>query len=848
MKNLIAFLIVVFVAGGLYSQNKITISLVGSVTNFSTSEKLFGATLYMMQNGKTIGKSISDEIGQYTISGLVNTNVDIDLLVSKPGYASKKVLFQLDKLKLKNSRMTNLQLLEDLTIELFENQPGADLSFTKSSYAEKFFWDDKANGNYGACLPNEDFKKDIDDKVKEAYSKAQNNGLSKNYVSRGDIANKNREFEKAIAYYDTALLKTPNDSIIITKKNIVQNTIKKIKEEEESKKKYESLKSAGDDAFQKNNLTDAEQKYNLLLKDFPGDAYATSQLSKITNEKNQQALLKKNQEEATKLITQANTSKSAKKYDDAIAKLQQALKLDSTQKVTIEQNISSIKNIQSDAAIEIQIKNDLKTIDKLLKEKKFAEVQNSFDKIDSTISKYSDPILKNTYINQVNEGKGKLSQAKTQDDTEFETNLKKAQDLFDKGPSFYKDAENFLNGNVMKSRKNEPKVIILSEKITKMKDFVSQKKDAYTQIKNKKNNEAFTQLKSLRDNALKMGALISSSEINQLKNSIDSLDAILNPKNISNSNVSTNNNSNSNVGIQLKAPGELVTDNPVDVFNELSENYENQKNEGQENLADYKNELDKEADFQKKLNASRQEDENANLEQRKTEIELKALEQNKIPVQLQENLEESKRQHDISVYNKNIDNANQNEARDKQLQELKNEADSLTEFKLKETELKIENDIARIQETKNVIEKQSIESQKQNDSRAESMLHKKLDGEYAVFKTDSINAIQNESRINSVQNSKDFVIETKFSPNHLKDENGVEFKQGMTEKIYKIKNKDGFVTTIITRRVVVDKNGYGIVYEQNTNERGVNSFYKNGSPITEFVWMNESTGINLTNK
>ncbi len=846
MKNLIAFLIVVFVAGGLYSQNKITISLVGSVTNFSTSEKLFGATLYMMQNGKTIGKSISDEIGQYTVSGNITTSVPMELMISKPGYAAKKVLFELDKLKLKNANNINLQLLEELTIQLYENQPGADLSFTKTSYAEKFYWDENANSGNGACLPREKFKKDVDDKVNEAYSKAQNNGLSKNYVSRGDIANKNREFEKAIAYYDTALLKTPNDSIIITKKNIVQNTIKKIKEEEESKKKYEDLKSAGDEAFQKNNLTEAEQKYNLLLKDFPGDAYATSQLSKITNEKNQQALLKKNQEEATKLITQANTSKNAKKYDDAIAKLQQALNLDPAQKASIEKEISTIKNIQSDVITEEQIKNEIKSAEKLFKEKKYDDAINSYKNIDNYISKLTNQSLINSYSDLSSKGLKAVVDKKNQDGQEFKDQLNKAQDFFNKGA--YSDADKILKSDPMKSRMNEPEVKDLSEKITKMQNFVSQKKDAYTQIKNKKNNEAFTQLKSLRDNALKMGALISSSEINQLKNSIDSLDAILNPKNISNSNVSTNNNSNSNVGIQLKAPGELVTDNPVDVFNELSENYENQKNEGQENLAEYKNELDKEADFQKKLNASRQEDENANLEQRKTEIELKALEQNKIPVQLQENLEESKRQHDISIYNKNIDNANQNEARDKQLQELKNEADSLTEFKLKETELKIENDIARIQETKNVIEKQSIESQKQNDSRAESMLDKKLDGEYAVFKTDSINAIQNESRINSVQNSKDFVIETKFSPNHLKDENGVEFKQGMTEKIYKIKNKDGFVTTIITRRVVVDKNGYGIVYEQNTNERGVNSFYKNGSPITEFVWMNESTGINLTNK
>jgi hypothetical protein len=70
----------------------------------------------------------------------------------------------------------------------------------------------------------------------------------------------------------------------------------------------------------------------------------------------------------------------------------------------------------------------------------------------------------------------------------------------------------------------------------------------------------------------------------------------------------------------------------------------------------------------------------------------------------------------------------------------------------------------------------------------------------------------------------------------------------MTERIYKIKNKEGIVTTIITRRVVVDSNGYGVVYEQTTNDRGINSYTKNQQPITEFIWANESSGLNVFKK
>ena len=54
-------------------------------------------------------------------------------------------------------------------------------------------------------------------------------------------------------------------------------------------------------------------------------------------------------------------------------------------------------------------------------------------------------------------------------------------------------------------------------------------------------------------------------------------------------------------------------------------------------------------------------------------------------------------------------------------------------------------------------------------------------------------------------------VELKTTPNYLKDENGVLFpNNSLTEKTYQIKNKEGFVTKVIVRRVVVDPNGHGV--------------------------------------
>jgi hypothetical protein len=64
----------------------------------------------------------------------------------------------------------------------------------------------------------------------------------------------------------------------------------------------------------------------------------------------------------------------------------------------------------------------------------------------------------------------------------------------------------------------------------------------------------------------------------------------------------------------------------------------------------------------------------------------------------------------------------------------------------------------------------------------------------------------------------------------------------MTEKIYEIKNANGFVVAVIIRKVVVDQYGYGVVFEHTRNEKGISSFTLNGSIITEFIWFNQSNG------
>lgn len=820
----------------MHGQNRTNVSLVGSVLNFDTSEKLLGATLYFMQNGKTVSKSISDELGRYSIVANVSTDQPIDLVVSKPGYTSKKVLFDIKTI----GKATNVQLLEELVLQLHENCEGANLSFTKTEYAEKFKWD------VNVTIPDKNYKEQIDKRIIDECSKVEKRTNSKTYISLGDKAYKDKQFKKATAFYDSALAIIPGDSAILVKKNIVLDAIKVIKEEEVKKANYNSKKNNATNAFNNGDLVNAEKLYKEILLDFPGDVYATGQIAKIITLKNQQELERKNEAETIKLISQANSLKASKKYDDAIGKLQQAMALAPSRKEAINIQINEIKTLQSDILIEAEINKNLKVASDFFKNKKYDEAINTYKSIDQSIIKLSNQLLIDKYSNLSKQGSKSVIDKKNQEGEEFKKQLQKAQDNFDKGPAFYVEAEKILKGDPMKSRMNDPDVKKLSESIVKMKDFYKQKNDAYKEVRSKANNEsALTKLKSARNILTKLGAIAPTSEFSILNYSIDSLETIVNPK----KNLTQTNSNVSVTGNRLKAPGELITGNPNDVMNELESNVEAKKEQPYEKMTDLKNEIDNEAYFSSKLKASRQEDEIRLLEDKKTEIELRNIDQSKTNMQLQENLDEKKRQFETDLYEKKIQNENQNEVQSNQIQNWKNETDNLTNNKLIQNERKIENDMSRMEDIKNSNDMKANNNKNQNEELALSYQKTKTTAEYIQFKQDSLNAIADEKRSMEIQKMKDYQKENKLAPNHITDENGVEFPWNkMTERIYKVKNKEGFVTSIITRRVVVDKNGYGVVYEQTTNESGSNSFTKNGSPITEFIWANESTGINVIEK
>jgi hypothetical protein len=675
MKHLL-ILFLVFSSGIFYSQEIVTISIQGYVKNYSTKENLFGSTIYIVQNGKTIAKAVSESNGTYVVTGKVKVSIPFDVLTSKPGFSSKKVLVDLKSLKLKNANQTTLQLVEELTFELYENRPNVDLSFTKNEYAEKFNWD-------------------------------QDKFVA---VPEGRQSQMNSEVDLA---YDRA-------------KNI------------------NSKLNAAD----------------------------------------------------------------------------------------------SIKQAQNDANIEIQIKTTLAQADQFAKANKHADAIAAYAQVQTLVAKAYDQKKFNNFIATASAGAQSAKSKKDAEDLAFNGQLQIAKDKIALGRSGLTIANSALNSVPMKSRATDPVVIALKDQISKLQQYYKDMDAAYKIVKSKKNNaNALTALRNVFSTATANSKFTLSSEISQIKKSIDSLNNILNPPN----NQTVVNNTTTPTGNKLSAPGQKSSGNAKDAFNNLDNTTKTNAASKQEQMENAVNEVSYENSMNKKLNEARASDDVKEVNKWKDDKDQLILKEDTLAELRQYQMEDARQKNEYEKYKLDSLSLEKTYVQANQLQQLqidkevhdKNEKENLALVHQRQKEMVDQHiDQTQMQREEDII-KQRL--------RQSDMEIAKNDIETALYLSNTENRKKEEQRMYDQQNIAADKPVLRNQPNYLADSDGNIYANDSTyEEVYELKNEQGFVETVIIRRIVVDHYGYGVVYEQTKNAQGKSSYTRNGFSITEFEWQNES--------
>jgi len=793
----------------------------------------------MFQNGRMVSKSISDAKGSYFISGEIKTSDSFEIVVSRPGYVTKKILFDFTELKIQNPNGT-LQAMEELVIELFEIREGADLNFVKNTYAEKFNWDPSRN----IAVPEEKYKNDIEDKVLNAY-KLADQGSKTDRLKRllSSSLNKNA-YPDAIDNIDSILFYEPGNESLKSKRAELVKRIEKIKKDQENRDRFDAFKQKGDDAFARKNLDEAEKNYKDAL-DIIADKKVQNLLKNISDLRERESQIIANNEKLISLRNAADSLRKEKSFAESIAKLKALQVIDPTQRFKIQSEITDILKESDDFRFSTSIEKFIELAESQNNSDSLQQALSNYRRAETLIKKLSDQQLVDNYAKQIEKGIAKVSLKKSEKVQDFEEWLRKAYSHVLKGPDSYELALRILDSPPMKSRSTDSKVIVLKKQINSLNEMYGLKQQAISKY-DKDKSGALSEMKKALQIANENYQLILKDDFKQIKDSLTSWSG--------GSDLITNKNNKSiqvpvAAGLVVKSPGELYAGSNVDAFSDLLATIKKRKSKQSIILQDIENRTDYEKFFNSIIDDVRNETFSNEYQEFINTKEIDQVELNRLNAARQKNQQIS--QQNLEWLSEvNAEEVRKNQALSyNQEEQLKTEVSNLVNNELLN---QVDRERQFSEKENHWYNQQQITNRNshiQYNDRSVELNNQMNALDYELQRSDS--TIENErnkrnnyfERINFVDDN----FETR--PNFLKDENDSLFPSNqMTERIFKRKNSQGDVTSITIQRVVVDSNGYGVVYEMTSDESGNVFYFRNNANVPEYIWFNESSGTDVIQK
>ena len=883
MRNCIFLFFVLIVCRHVNAQ-LVEIIIPGSVNNFESKAKIFGATLYLVQDGITISKSITTNTGVYNIVGKLNTSIPFELIVSKPNHITKKVYFDFKNITTKGQDIS-VQAVEELIIELFALKKGITITIGPTDYAEKFTWDNDQK----IAIPDEQHKKLSEEKIINLYKDAEIAALLSILDSKATASAQAKNYENAIAYADSALALKQNDSILLKKKLSYQTALTSLLADEKKSDDVKLLLSSGDSLFILAKYPEASIKYNEVLKKDPLNISAKKKLDNIAALTVIQVSQASDAKELSKLLANAKKLETNAKFSDAIIELNKGLKLSisADEKSKIELYISNLKLKIKNSDVVTLIEKELKAAKKFDDSKDFnnskesylkinqyismldttnetkqaqivnkqidesigialknANELNSKDNYDLAIAAYKKTELlisalldvnkKNMKLDEVKEHIAEVEQKRKDKDKLYRDAIMNVTAAIDEGPKTFYVADDLFSKDPLKAKSSEKEIIDLKSRYTLVKNYFKDKNIKLKTVWLTDSIKAYQAIKEIYN--LAIISKVSQNELNKVMVSMDSLSSIISPKKLKI-------NSNSS-GTILSAPGVLVdTSNANASFQRLEFTRLSIEKGKSTYLVDLKNDLELEAYFRNMQQDVIRNESATAIQNSLTEIEvLNQLKTNESNLRA-EALKALVQENDYIIYQRELAATLMHESAASSIQSDKNKMDVYL-LKEKEREDSIHALAQQILKANmNAIDLKNSELAKSSDLSAANLQVAKNKVELEIYRRDSLSKVSKELTAKMLVDQSNQVESGVRSPNYIRDEKGVCFPwNAVTEKIYELKNANGFVVAVIIRKVVVDQYGYGVVFEHTRNEKGISSFTLNGSIITEFIWFNQSNG------
>jgi hypothetical protein len=876
----------------------------GSVTNQSKFP-IKGSMVYLIQNQQTLDASIVGSKGGFVISSVVQKSSPFVIQVSNPGYVSQRFQFNLNGLNIpRNSLGFSIKPVDTLSVMLVPVNPLITINVSDKDFADIYQWDDKSKHCIPNFSHRKKYADSLNQRIQDEEGRQLIQWYKGKSSTFEQVKNYQLAIQYLDSAAKKATSYKLQDTTIDRKKAILQKAFLEQSKEIAKKREIDSLFVIGDSLLAVLKLNDAESIYKLIQKKDPTAKKAATKLDVVLGLKKEEELRQKQLSSYKSNRTACYNAVKVKKYTEAIKSIQKNLTLTLLPKSyfdSIPKTVDSLnvllkeENLQKELTIEI---NKFKAVKSKIE---LGGMKASLDKIQGICSNFKDT----SKVKTVNSELDKLIRVRVDEDIPNAYKLhSNGRTEYDKAIGEYEKIKGFIaliSDSVAKkqrlseadikiadARKNKEdanqkrqlalttfnnyldsltfnpqfspgyaarlaklKSMILAPpfktgfKEKPMEDMISRyKKLEKYFIDNKKSIPLMNQKDSVKALAVANELLIKAGandlgklELAFLSAKVDSIKLKVSP--------SKQLASNTVRGSKILPPtgATLVNGNIQDAFDDLSftskrdefltkQAWEQLKESvNTKNFRDGQiNELSSDAqrkfiETQESTRASISQEEASQSKSRElqniatVDATLKSIDKRNI-----ENLALTNQLADESVKTKDvIDRVNFNQG--------------------------IENEAAR-HNTRDFID--SMNSRREEIGVDESLRNKDLESDQRKFLNSNEIARVNQEYIVDRQHKSDqraqekianYVDTRTYSPNYLKDTSGNCLKWNqMTEFIYQFKNELGFTTSILVRRVVVNKDGYGVIYEKITSDSGKCAYSLNGQPIPEAVWIHDSTG------
>lgn len=864
-----------------------------------------GASIYLIQNQQTLGSSLSDEKGEYLLSASVSKKEPLVIQCSKPGFLTRKVVVDLKDLVLpKKTTEIIIRLSDSINFNLMPINPIVTFIVGDRDFAEKLTWKENElkcvtdlayKKNYSDSLR----KRITDEEGRQLISifkrKSSEFEQVKNYTLA--IQYLDSAAKKATAYQ---LM----DTTIDRKKQTLQAAQTAQLKEIAKQQDIDSLFRAGDSLLALLKWNDAKIPFTGVLKLDPNSTKAKNKLNSIAGLKKEEddrakeiARFYSNRRDWNGKVTNGKYKEAilVLQKSNSLAKIPQAFKdgikltqdsinvLLGNQKLVeaVNSSISSVKKLITSKGslpgFEGAVEKTQSLIANLTDPKKLQELNAATDKItetgvkadiqaaydlhsggkteyDNAIAKYEtikrtinlikDPAIRNNNIAIVDTRIADAKKNKAADEAKYAKALSIVKENLDSLTFNPSDKVGYvarlakvkgaLTTEPLKSKAKQADISALNTRYSKVNAYFVENKKEFPKLVLKDSIAALSAANLLitRAGINELGNI----EVNYLKSVIDLLNQKIKP--IKNTPVS------SVRGTVVNAPaGATLVLNVSDAKDEMA--FTKTTNElkvvaawdGLKESVDRTNLETGKREDQRSLNQQR------SLEQSADERDVMGVqegENNKVRESLQV-ASTDRVGYEINAQNKlNLEAVNQRGT----IQDANK--DSIDVHVSKQVE---QNNASRVsneqymdqaKDTRDVINKTLTE---QNLRNVESQQGVVSSYETSKSQQDAAALEQTETAKLAQALKADYIDNRTNQANYLKDEAGNCFTWNkMTELVYKSVNELGFTTRIITRRIVVNANGYGVIYEMTTNDQGINAFSLNGQAIPESFWLQHSTG------